>query len=139
MLEAARRNFDTTAQVKVLDQDLGTIQFKSITAETLGQRGKLYPMGARHFAQQAQVLQNLNGFVASAAYADPLVQAHVSPLKIAELYEEMLGLSRFELVKNNIRVAEQQQTQSLAASAQEGVVDEIANRQAVDEEGEEEV
>lgn len=134
MLETARRNFDTTAQVKVLDEDLGTVTFKSIDAAVLSQRGKLYPMGARHFAQQAQVLQNLNGFVASAAYADPLVQAHVSPLRIAELYEEMLGLSKFELVKNNIRVAEQQQTQSLAASAQEGVVEEIADRQAVDEE-----
>ncbi len=138
MMEQARRNFSTSEQVKVLDEDLGTVRFKSITAEVLSKRGKLYPVGARHFAKQAQLLQNLNGFVGSAAYADPLVQAHVSAIKIAELYEELLGLSQFELVKNNIRVAEKQQTQSLNAAAQEGVAGEIADRQTIEDADEEE-
>lgn len=136
MLEAARRNMTIAEQVRTLDEDFGVARFRTITPEVLGQRGKLYPQGARHFAQQAQLIQNLNGFVQSAAYADPLVQAHISALKIAELYEENLGLSKFDLVQNNIRIAEQQQTQSLNAQAQESVAGEIAGRQAADEEEE---
>ncbi len=116
------------------DDDLGTTRFRQIKSEVLASRGKLYPIGARHFAKQAQLIQNLTGFVSSAAYSDPTVAAHVSGKKIAELYEEHLGLSPYELVSDNVRVTESQQTQSLAAGAAEGVADEIANRQAVDDE-----
>jgi len=133
MLEATRRNFSTAEMVQTLDEDFGSARFKQITGKELSQRGKLYPIGARHFAQQAQLIQNLNGFVGSAAYADPLVAAHVSAKKIAKLYEENLGLSEFELVSDNIRVTEQQQTQSVNAAAQESVAGEIADRQAVDD------
>jgi hypothetical protein len=133
MLEAARRNFDAAEMVRVLDDDLGAERFKAITKDVLAKRGKLYPIGARHFAKQAQLVQNLNGFVSSAAYADPLVAAHVSAKKIAKLYEENLGLSEFELVQDNIRVAEQQQTQNVNAQAQEQLVKGIAERQSDDD------
>ena len=133
MLEAARRNFTVAEMVKTHDDDLGTTRFRQIKSDVLASKGKLYPIGARHFAKQAQLIQNLTGFVGSAAYADPLVAAHVSAKKIAELYEEHLGLSPYELVSDNIRVTEQQQTQSLAANAAEGVAGEIANRQDVDD------
>lgn len=133
MLEAARRNFSTAEMVKTLDEDFGATRFKQINKKVLQARGKLYPIGARHFAQQAQLIQNLNGFVSSAAYADPLVAAHVSGKKIAKLYEENLGLSEFELVSDNIRVAESQETQKIASQAQEGVASDIADRQAVDD------
>jgi hypothetical protein len=42
--------------------------------------------------------------------------------------EEHLGLQKFELVQNNVRIAEQQQTESLSLSAQEENVGEIADR-----------
>jgi hypothetical protein len=131
MLEAARRNIGPAETVKVLDDDFAVTQFLSITPEDLRQRGKLYPVGARHYAQQAQIVQNLLGFVNSGAYQD--VQAHVSGKAIASLMEEMLGLERFALVQDNIRIAEQQDTQKLAAQAQESVVGDIASRQQIDD------
>ena len=133
MLEVARRNMAAVEQVKVLNDDFAIQEFLRITPEDLNKRGKLYPVGARHFAQQAQVVQNLLGFINSAAYADPAVNAHISGKKIAELMEEHLGLSRFELVLENIRVAENQSTQSMAAASQEQVVGEIADRQVIDD------
>lgn len=133
MLEAARRNIGPAETVKVLDDDFAVTQFLSITPEDLRQRGKLYPVGARHYAQQAQIVQNLLGFVNSGAYQDPGVQAHVSGKAIASLMEEMLGLERFALVQDNIRIAEQQDTQKLAAQAQESVVGDIASRQQIDD------
>lgn len=128
MLESARRNLNGVEVIKVIDDDFAVAQFERITPDVLNQRGKLYPMGARHFAKQAQVVQNIFGFLNSAAYQDPAVTAHISGKKIAELLQENLGLEQFELVQENIRVAEQQQTQALAAQAQDTNAVEAADR-----------
>lgn len=128
MLESARRNLNALEVVKVLDEDFAVQQFLKVTPEVIGSKGKLFPIGARHFAKQAQVVQNLFGLINSAAYNDPAVQVHISGFKIAELIEENLGLQKFELVQNNVRIAEQQQTQALTMSAQEENVGEIADR-----------
>jgi len=136
MLEVARRNIGATEVVKVFDDDFAIQEFLKITPEVLNQRGKLYPVGARHFSQQAQVVQNLLGFINSAAYQDQAVSAHISGKRIAQLMEEHLGLDKFELVQDNIRVAEGQETQAMAAQAQENVVGGIANRQQIDDDAE---
>jgi HAMP domain-containing protein len=136
-LEAARRNLQAAEVVKVLDDDYGVAQFMTITAETLNQKGKLYPVGARHFAQQAQTVQNLMGLFNSGVYQDPSVNTHISGKRIAEILEEQLGLEKLDLVADNIRIVEQQQTQSMLARAQEGVAEEAMNRQALDDEAEE--
>lgn len=133
MLEVARRNMAPAETVKVLNDDFAVAEFLTITPDTLNQRGKLYPVGARHFAAQAQIVQNLLGFINSSAYQDPAVQAHISGKKIAELMEETLGLNKYELVEENIRIAEQQESQAMQAQAQEGVVGEIADRQMIDD------
>lgn len=133
MLESARRNVNISETVRVLDQDFAIEQFLQITPETLNSKGKLYPIGARHFAKQAQLVQNLNGFLNSSAYADESVKVHISGLKVAQLFEENLGLDQFELVQENIRIAEQQATQSLSSQAQEQNAGEIADRQEADE------
>lgn len=133
MLEAARRNLTGPEMVPTVDEDFGITEFLSITPQTLNQKGKLYPIGARHFSKQAQVIQNLMGFVNSAAYQDPSVNTHISGKRIAALIEENLGLYEFELVKDNIRVAEMQETQALAAQAQENVAGEIMQRQSTED------
>ncbi len=133
MLEVARRNINPVETVKVFDDDFAIQEFLTITPDVLNQRGKLYPIGARHFAAQAQIVQNLLGFVNSAAYQDPAVQAHVSGKKIAEMMEELLGLDKYALVQDNIRIAEGQESQSMQAQAQESVATGIAERQAVDD------
>ena len=134
MLESARRNLNSIETVKVLNDDFGVAEFLKITPDDLNQQGKLYPIGARHYAKQAQLIQNLNGIINSAAYQDPAVATHISGRRIAELFEEHLGLSKYELVADNIRVTEQQETQSLSAQAQDSNVQEIANRAFAEEE-----
>jgi hypothetical protein len=129
MLESARRNISGIEVVKVLDEDFGLQKFLTISPEVIGNQGRLYPIGARHFSKQAQLIQNIFGFANSALYQDPAVQTHVSGKKLAKLIEENLGLREFELVQDNIRVAEQKETQSLASQAQEDGAAEILNRQ----------
>ncbi len=133
MLEVARRNIEATEIVKVFADDFAVQEFLQITPDDLNSRGALYPVGARHFAQQAQMVQNLTGFINSAAYQDPNVSTHISGIKLAELFEELLGLEKFDLVSPNIRLAEAQESQSLQAQAQESVVGEIAARQSNDD------
>jgi len=133
MLEAARRNMNAVEVVQALDDDFAIAEFLKITPDTLNQRGKLYPVGARHFAKQAQIVQNMLGLVNSAAYQDPAVSVHISGLKIAHLMEEHLGLESFELVQENIRVAEQQTTQKLITQTQEEGVKDLADRQLADD------
>ena len=128
MLEAARRNLNSIETVKVLDDDYGTAQFLRISPEDLNTKGKLWPMGARHFAKQAQNVQNLLGFINSAAYQDPAVNAHISGQKIARLFEENLGLGKFDLVAPNVRVAEQLETQQVTTQAQQNLATELAGR-----------
>lgn len=127
MLASARRNMNGVEVVKIINDDLAVAQFERITPEVLNQKGKLYPIGARHFAKQAQTVQNLFGFLNSAAYADPAVNAHISGKKIAELLQEHLGLEQYELVQENIRIAEQSQTQNLALTAQQASAEEVAS------------
>jgi len=136
MLESARRNLNALEVVKVLDEDFAVAQFLKVTPEMLNSKGKLYPIGARHFAKQAQVVQNILGFINSAAYQDPDVQAHISSLKIAKLMEENLGLQEFELVVDNIRISERQKTQQLSTQAQDENIKQVADKQFADDEEE---
>ena len=50
--------------------------------------------------------------------------------------EEHLGLDQWELVQDNIRIAEGRESQAMQAAAQEEVAGEIADRQLVDDEEE---
>lgn len=128
MLESARRNINALEVIRVLDDDFAVQQFLQVTPEIIGSKGKLYPIGARNFAKEAQVTQNLLGMLQSPAYTDPAVVTHISGFKIAELMQQSLGLKKFDLVENNIRITEQQQTQQLASQAQEENVGDIFDR-----------
>lgn len=113
MLEVARRNMGPSELVRVLDNDFDVVNFMTITKDDITARGKIRPVGARHFARNANIIQNLTQLYGSAIGQDPAVQAHVSGKKIAHLMEELLDLERFQLVQDNIRVAETLETQKL--------------------------
>lgn len=118
MLEVARRNMQASDMVRVMDDDFGVVSFLTITKEDISAAGKLRPIGARHFAAQAILMQNLVSFQ-QAFGSDPTVMAHWSGKKIAELGEELLGLEKFAIYGDNIRVMEQAETQQFVSQAQE--------------------
>jgi hypothetical protein len=126
MLELSRRNLEVTDVISVIDDDFGVVEFKSITQEDIQTQGTLTPVGAKHFARQNQLAQNLMGFINSAAYADEMVKAHVSSIKLAKTIESLLDIEEFGLVIPNVRIAEQLELQQQQTSAQEIQVDELA-------------
>jgi hypothetical protein len=132
MLEISKRHLDASDVVRIMDDDLGVAEFMSITREDITAKGKLRPIGARHFAAQAQLVQNLNTL-----FNGPVGQQiapHVSSKKLAKMVESALNLERFSLIQPNIAIYEQAETQEIINQAQE----DTAVNQATPLEGEEE-
>jgi hypothetical protein len=130
MLEVAKRNIDGSDVVRVIDDDLGVQEFITVTKEDITAAGKLRPVGARHFARQAQIAQNLIGLANSAVW--PVIQPHVSRKALARLAEELMGLDRFNLFGENVGLMEDAESAMVAQSVQQ----EMAQQGApVDEQG----
>ena len=121
MLETARRNMNSKDVVASIDNELGVTIFQDITRDDLTGKGRIYPMGARHFAAKANLLQNLTQLAGSAIGQDPSVNVHMSGKKIAQVIEEVLDLEKYGIYKENVRIFEQQETQQLINSAQQQV------------------
>jgi hypothetical protein len=119
MLEVARRNLNVGDVLRVMDDDLGAVRFLSITKEDITAKGKIRPIGARHFAARAQLVQNITGLFNSPI--SQLVAPHVSGKQLAKLFEDVMGLNRFQLFQDNAQLFEQLETQQLMASAQEQI------------------
>jgi len=117
MLETARRNLDTNDVVRVMDEDVGAAEFLTITRDDITANGKLRPVGARHFAAQAQLLQNLTQLMNS--NLGQMIVPHTSGVQLSKLVEDVLGLERRSLFSPNAQVFEQQNTQRLVTQADE--------------------
>ena len=119
MLETGRRNLDVAETLRVEDQDFNFDQFMQVTKDDLMAVGKIRPVGARRFARNANLLQNLTQLSASPLYQDPSINVHFSGKRIADLVETLLGLEQYDLVEDNIRVAESAATQQMQSDAQQ--------------------
>jgi hypothetical protein len=115
MLEAARRNMDYADTVRVLNEDSGLFFFEQITKEDIKANGKIVPIGARHFAERAQRIQNLTQLYQIKAQ-DPTVAVHMSGKEFARIISDELGEPA--LFGENITIVEQLQTQRVATEAE---------------------
>lgn len=115
MLEAGRRNMTYVETIKTFNEDLGISTFSEITKEDITANGMLVPIGARHFAERAQRLQNLQQMW-MAKSSDPTVAAHLSGKTFARIMAE--ELNEPSLYKDNISVFEQMETQRVAQEVQ---------------------
>lgn len=108
-LESARRNIDGAEVVRALDDDLGAVVFSEITKDDITAKGKIRPVGARHFAARAQLVQNLVALSNSPIWIE--IAPHRSAKALASLVEDAFMLSRYDLFSPNIAVSEQMETQ----------------------------
>jgi hypothetical protein len=102
-----------------LDSEIDAVIFSTITKDDLVSEGALRPMGARHFSERANMLQNVISLTNSALAADPAVKVHLSGKKLAKLLEELVDLDMFKIFGSNVRVFENSETQQLMQKAQE--------------------
>jgi hypothetical protein len=115
MLETARRNMNEADVVRVLNDSTGLFFFSEITRDDIKASGKIVPIGARHFAERAQKVQNLTTLYQIKA-SDPTVAAHLSGKEFARLLAEELGEP--SLFSENVTVHEQMETQKVVTEAQ---------------------
>ena len=125
MLAEAIRNFEGVERIRAIDEQYNTESFVEITKQDLMAEGKVYPIGARHFADQARFVQELTQTIA-AVQNIPGVAAHMSGKAIAKALEENLGWSNYKIVQDNVSVFEAAETQRLMNQASEDVQTEAA-------------
>lgn len=117
MLHMAVKHLDGGDVLRVMDDDLGVAQFMSITKEDITAKGKLRPIGARHFAHRAQLIQNLSGIANTGVW--PKIEPHMSDKALAKLVEDSLQLQRFALVSDNAGLMDKAESQRLMNQIQE--------------------
>ncbi len=117
MLEVARRNVQGSNLIRTMDDDIGAVQFINITRSDLSEQGKLRAKGASHFAARNLLVQNLTTVFNSRL--GEVIMPHVSPKALAKLTEEAFGWEKFDLVRPNVAVMEQMETQRLVQSGEE--------------------
>lgn len=115
MLECGRRNMDAFDIIRISNEKLGIEVFQQITKEDITANGMLVPMGARHFAERAQRVQNLQQLWVLKSQ-DPTVGAHMSGKTFAKIMAE--ELNEPELFGDNVSVFETLETQEVAREAQ---------------------
>lgn len=119
MLEMARRNLTGALTIKVFDNELNATSFKSLTVEDITGVGRIKPVAARHFAEQAELIQNLTNLTGSGLWMT--VQPHFSSVKLASIVEEVFNLKDYEVVMPFIALTEQAEAQKQANVLQEDV------------------
>ena len=123
MLELSKRNLDKRDTIRILDEQTGAVIFQDITKEDITARGKIRPIGARHFASHANILQNLTNLYSSPIGQDPAVINHISGKALAKTLEFLLNVESYGIVKENVRLEELAESQQVGASLQQGVME----------------
>ena len=125
MLAESIRNFEGVERIRTVDEDYGTEAFVEVTKSDLTAAGKIYPIGARHFGEQARFIQELNQTI-MAVQGIPTVAAHISGKAIAKALEENLGWQNYKIVQDNAMIFEQAETQRLMNQVSEDIQTEAA-------------
>lgn len=120
MLEEAVRKMGAKDSVRIVDADYGTQKFVDITKDDITAKGRFYAIGARHYAEEAMFIQELNQTL-QLVEKIPSVAAHISGKAVAKALSETLGWKSFGIVKDNALVTEQAETQRLAQTATENL------------------
>lgn len=120
MLEMAKRKMDLTT-VRVLDDEMQRTTFMNLTSEDITGAGRLRPIASRHFAEQAELVQNLTGFFASVPGSDPSVLTHFSSVQLSKLWEKVLNIEDYNIVQPYVRIAEKAEADQLMSISQEQI------------------
>ena len=119
MLELAVRNLTTSITISVFDDEFKAASFQTLNAQDITGVGRIKPVAARHFAEQAELVQNLTSLSASPLWMT--VQPHFSSVKLAKIFENVFDLTDYNVVMPFIALAEQAEGQKQAAALQEGL------------------
>jgi hypothetical protein len=117
MLELARRNVQGSTTIRVFDDELKVASFQDLTVEDITGIGRIKPVAARHFAEQAELVQNLTSLAQSNLWQT--VAPHFSGVQLAKMFENLFGLEQYNIVQPYVALAEQMDGQKQAQAMEE--------------------
>jgi hypothetical protein len=131
MLELAQRNMASITSIRVFNDDFQTTTFQSLTVDDITGVGRIRAVGARHFAEQAEMVQNLTSLTSSGLW--PVVQPHFSGITMAKILESIFDLKDFHVVTPYIALAEQADAQRYVNVMQEQLAQETTTATGIGE------
>lgn len=117
MLEMSRRQMTSPLFIRVFDDEFKLATFQQLTVEDITGVGRIKPVAARHFAEQAQLVQNLTNLTSSGLWQT--VQPHFSGIKLSKILEDIFDLKDYEVVTPFIALSEQAEGQMQQRALQE--------------------
>jgi hypothetical protein len=117
MLELARRQMVGPQQIKVFDDEFKIATFQTLTVEDITGIGRIKPIAARHFAEKAELIQNLTNLTGSGLWQT--IQPHFSSVKLAKIVEEVFDLKDYEVVTPFVALSEQAEAQMQTQALQQ--------------------
>lgn len=121
MLILAQEHLDEVT-IRVIDDEFQAANFRSITKQQLSANGRIRAIGARHFAEKAELVQNITNLFGSAVGQNQSVMVHFSGLKLAKLFEEALNLDEYEVVEPFVQIHENAEAQTQMMTQEENVM-----------------
>ncbi len=117
MLELAKRNLSGSTTISVFDDEFKLQTFQTLTVEDITGIGRIKPVAARHFAEQAELIQNLTNLTNSGLMQ--LIAPHISGLAMSKVVEEVMNLKDYQVIAPFIALAEQAEAQMKTQALQE--------------------
>ena len=130
MLELARRNLTSSTTIKVMDE-FNEATFKTLTVEDITGVGRIKPVASRHFAEKAELVQNLTNLTGSGLW--PTVQPHFSGIKLAKILEDVFNLKEYGVVLQNVAMAEQADAMKQSQALEENVAQQTMTASGIGE------
>jgi hypothetical protein len=121
LLELARRNLSSALSIPVFDNEYNITVFTELSPLDLTGAGRVKPIAARHFAERAELVQNLTAFFGSQIGMDQAVKEHFSSVQTAKLFEDLLDLTDYGIVQPYVRISEMADAQRLLNASQQQV------------------
>ena len=109
MLELARRNMTGVNTIRIFDTEDKEAYFQDLSVEDITGVGRIKPVAARHFAEQAELVQNLTSLAGSPLWAS--VQPHVSGVQLAKTIENIFEAEDYGLFQPWVALTEQAEAQ----------------------------
>jgi hypothetical protein len=117
MLELDKRTMTGVNTIRIFNDEFQTTTFENLTVDDITGIGRIKAIGARHFAEQAELVQNLTALTGSGLWAT--VQPHFSGITLAKILESTFDLKDYGVVTPYIQLAEQADAQRYIQSMQE--------------------
>ena len=81
--------------------------------------GRIKPIAARHFAEQADLVQNITSLTGSNLW--PTIQPHFSGVRLAQVFEKALNIEDYNIVMPFVSFSEQAEAQKFMNALEEQV------------------